>query len=238
MKHSAPPPWLEAIGWIALGLAAASALAIAFDVFIRGHRQRMTVMDAVYPISALYWGPVALWFYYVYGRMDSRKVLAEHQRIGHGPVRAGDKVPWWQTAKGVTHCGAGCTLGDIAGEWIVYATGWTLFGAALYSDYLLDFAFAWSLGVVFQYFSIMPMRDVSRSQGIWAAIKADTLSIAAFQAGLFGGMAVYQLVLFDPPLAKTTSSYWFLMQLSMIAGFFTAYPVNGWLIRRGWKEKM
>jgi hypothetical protein len=24
----------------------------------------------------------------------------------------------------------------------------------------------------------------------------------------------------------------------MIAGFFTAYPVDRWLVRRGWKEKM
>ncbi|HWC81729.1 MAG TPA: DUF4396 domain-containing protein [Pseudonocardiaceae bacterium] len=32
--------------------------------------------------------------------------------------------------------------------------------------------------------------------------------------------------------------YWFLMQIGMIAGFFTAWPVNVWLIRRGIKEAM
>ncbi|MEU2054395.1 hypothetical protein ABZ561_14470 [Streptomyces bungoensis] len=24
----------------------------------------------------------------------------------------------------------------------------------------------------------------------------------------------------------------------MIVGFFTAWPVNGWLVRAGWKERM
>ncbi|MEU9245424.1 DUF4396 domain-containing protein [Streptomyces sp. NPDC048385] len=28
------------------------------------------------------------------------------------------------------------------------------------------------------------------------------------------------------------------MQLAMIVGFFTAWPVNGWLVRAGWKERM
>ena len=29
-----------------------------------------------------------------------------------------------------------------------------------------------------------------------------------------------------------------MMQLAMLCGFATAYPVNWWLIRRGLKEKM
>ena len=32
--------------------------------------------------------------------------------------------------------------------------------------------------------------------------------------------------------------YWFLMQIGMIAGFFTAWPANAWLIRAGIKESM
>jgi hypothetical protein len=69
-------------------------------------------------------------------------------------------------------------------------------------------------------------------------VKADTLSIVAFQVGLFGFMALYQLVLFHPPLGVDSPSYWFMMQVGMIAGFFTAWPANVWLIRRGIKERM
>jgi len=242
MRHSEPPGWLEAIAWVSLGIAFAIALAIAFDIVVRGHRQKMAIMNVVYPVTALYWGPVALWFYLRYGRRMSKLEMERepHESDREGESDSGEEGPpkWWQVSKGVTHCGAGCTLGDIGAEWLVYATGWTLFGAALYADYVLDFAFAWTLGIVFQYFAIVPMRDLGPLAGLWAAVKADTLSIVAFQLGLFAGMAVYQLAIFDPPLDKATASYWFLMQLSMVLGFFTAYPVNAWLIRIGWKERM
>lgn len=70
------------------------------------------------------------------------------------------------------------------------------------------------------------------------AIKADTLSIVAFQIGLFGYMALYHLVFATPPPSVASPTYWFMMQIGMIIGFFTAWPVNTWLIRTGWKEKM
>ena len=109
---------------------------------------------------------------------------------------------------------------------------------ALYADFALDFTMAWLLGVGFQYFTIVPMRRIGKLQGIWAAVKADTLSIIAFQIGLFAGMFLYQQVLFAPGLPTTSAAYWMFMQLSMIAGFFTAWPVNVWLLRVGWKERM
>jgi hypothetical protein len=105
--------------------------------------------------------------------------------------------------------------------------------------YVADFVLAWSFGIAFQYFSIVPMRqDLGRWEGIWAAIKADTLSIVAFQLGLFGYMALYHLVFWQPPLSVASPTYWFMMQIGMTVGFFTAWPVNTWLIQAGWKEKM
>ncbi|WP_233273546.1 hypothetical protein [Streptomyces broussonetiae] len=61
--HHPPPPWLEALGWTSLAVAGASALAIVGNMTLRGYRQRMWIMHLVYPITALYWGPAALWFY-------------------------------------------------------------------------------------------------------------------------------------------------------------------------------
>jgi Domain of unknown function (DUF4396) len=89
--------------------------------------------------------------------------------------------------KAATHCGAGCTLGDIIGEWLVFALALTIVGSSLWSEYILDFVLAYLLGIVFQYFSSAPMRQLSFGEGISAAIKADTLSSIAFQVGLFGG---------------------------------------------------
>ena len=83
------------------------------------------------------------------------------------------------------------------------------------------------------------MRGLGLRDGIVAALKADTLSLMAFEVGLFGWMAIVQLVLFPSPHLKPDHApYWFAMQIGMILGFLTAYPVNGWLIRRGMKEAM
>lgn len=35
-----------------------------------------------------------------------------------------------------------------------------------------------------------------------------------------------------------STEFWFAMQIAMVAGFITSYPVNWWLIRKGLKERM
>lgn len=230
--HSQPQGWIEAIGWFSLSIAFASALIIAVDI-ARGYRQQMAIMNLVYPITALYWGPVALWFYFRHGRRKSKPMI---EKTGEPDP---DSLPRWNIlGKAISHCGAGCTLGDVAGEWLVASLGLMIAGESLLADIPMDFAWAWTLGIVFQYFTIVPMREIGKVKGIWAAIKADTLSILAFQAGLFGGMAIYQKLIWDPPLPKDSATYWMMMQLAMILGFFTAWPVNNWLINNGIKEKM
>jgi hypothetical protein len=212
------------VAWVAIAVALLCAGAIVWDIVVRGNRAPMAVMNLVWPITALYWGPVAAWFYFTRDR---------------------ERGDWWSTALGVSHCGAGCTLGDLVGEWIVYLTAWSIpvFAAedanTLMAMFVADFTLAWSFGIAFQYFSIVPMReDVGRVEGIWAAIKADTLSIVSFQVGLFGYMALYHLVFWQPPLSVAGPVYWLMMQIGMVVGFFTAWPVNAWLIRRGIKERM
>jgi hypothetical protein len=245
------------VGWVALAIGFASAGAIAWDIFARGYRQHMAIMNAVYPITALYWGPVAAWFYFHRGKRMSEKWARDHGKDLEEMVasQSDEDDPaslwafagknWWPISKGTSHCGAGCTLGDIGGEWIVYLTAWSIpvFASedanTLMAMYAADFALAWTFGIVFQYFSIVPMRDdLGRLRGIWEAIKADTLSIAAFQVGLFGYMALYHLVFWQPPLTVASPTYWFMMQIGMIVGFFTAWPVNAWLVKRGIKERM
>ncbi|WP_322974647.1 DUF4396 domain-containing protein [Actinacidiphila epipremni] len=143
------------------------------------------------------------------------------------------------TALGVSHCGAGCTLGDVAAEFAVFGAGFTLAGVALLPEYIGDFILALALGIVFQYFAIAPMRGLGLREGLTQAAKADVLSLTAFEVGLFGWMALMFFVFFPGPhLHPDEAAYWFLMQIGMVAGFFTAWPVNSWLIRRGIKEEM
>ena len=143
-------------------------------------------------------------------------------------------------AVGDSHCGAGCTLGDIIGSpTVVFLLGWKILGLFLLAKYVVNYALAYIFGIAFQYCSIKPMQNLSVGQGIKEAIKADTLSLTAFQVGLFGWMAIMQLVLFPgEKLHPNHVTYWFLMQIGMILGFITAYPLNWWLIKRGTKEAM
>jgi hypothetical protein len=228
------PTWLTVLSYVWLALAGLSTLTLV--CLVARHREQMTIMNVVWPITGLYMGPFALW---AYQRMKVPKAPAGHQQEdgGHrGHQQKGADPP--TTFKGVTHCGAGCTLGDIVGEAIVAAAALTISGSPFGARVILDYVLAFMAGIVFQYFSIVPMRGLRPLPGIWAAIKADALSITAFETGMFGWMAVSYFVLFDPPLKPGDPVFLFMMQIAMLIGFATSYPMNWWLIKRGVKEAM
>jgi hypothetical protein len=228
------PSWFELLGWVALGLGFASALVIVADIVVLGNRQDMAIMDIAFPLTALYMGPIALWAYFARGRRMSRKRMHMHM----AGMEEGARDSFWQVSLSDSHCGAGCALGDIGGEWIVWATGWTIGSTAeLGPEYILDLPLAWIFGILFQYFVIAPVRgQVGRLAPLGDAIKSDTLSVLSFEVGLFGWMALTQYVIWKAPI--DSSSHWFIMQIGMILGFATSWPVNRWLLRRGIKEPM
>lgn len=219
-----------------LALGVLCALGILIGV-IR-HPEKMAIMNIVWPVCALF-GSVLAWLAY-------RRLAMPAAHAGKG-----SKPPFPAiVAKGTLHCGSGCTLGDLAAEWLAFAApvvatwfgwhGW--FQEKIFAVWVLDFIFAFLLGIVFQYFAIVPMRGLGFGEGVVAAVKADALSLTAWQVGMYGGMAVLQFALFKPVYghiaAVDTPEFWFAMQLAMLAGFVTAYPVNWWLIRSGIKEAM
>ena len=59
---------------------------------------------------------------------------------------------------------------------------------------------------------------------------------------MYGFMAFAQFYLFrhllGVRLEVASVEFWFMMQLAMLAGFVTSYPVNWWLISEGIKERM
>lgn len=63
-------------------------------------------------------------------------------------------------AVAATHCGAGCTLGDLVSEWFVVAVPLSLIGQRVFGTWMLDFVLAFLLGIAFQYFTIVPMRHL------------------------------------------------------------------------------
>jgi hypothetical protein len=146
---------------------------------------------------------------------------------------------WRQIAIADSHCGAGCTLGDIAVETLIFRLSLTILGSKLLASYVWDLPAAWIFGIAFQYFTIKPMRRLSSKEALWAAIKSDTFSVLAFQVGMYSWMALMHFQLFAThPVAANSPIYWFMMQIAMICGFITSYPANWLLIRSGVKEAM
>ncbi|MGA7420219.1 MAG: DUF4396 domain-containing protein [Acidimicrobiales bacterium] len=236
------PMWLTILAWTYLFVCFASAGVIAYDIFVNHRRQPMGVMNTVFPITALYFGPFALAFYWHWARAPHRTAIAGGQMgpatvhemaitpdlartsVGDGlgapgdhresrraielerveessPVRR-DRPRWVTMAIEVSHCGSGCTLGDVIAEFAIFALGLTIAGPALPAEYIGDYLFAVALGIVFQYFAIAPMMGLGLKDGLKAAAKADVISLTFFEIGLFGWMALMAFVLFPAPITS------------------------------------
>jgi hypothetical protein len=229
------PEWLHLLAWIYIAVCLPSALGIAVHTLL--HPQKMWIMGLVWPITALYFGPFAVHMYWKSLPLLEKKPVPEKMKALQ--ERYKDVPPtMFQNSIAVFHCGAGCSIGDLIAESIVPATG-LIFAGEFGSKIILDFVFAYILGIAFQYFTIVPMRGFSFGKGLIAAARADTVSIVLFEIGMFAWMAITYFLLFPSPhLDPGLAVFWFMMQIAMICGWATALPANSWLIRKGWKEKM
>jgi hypothetical protein len=141
------PVWLNVIGIASIAIAFACAAVLLVDV-VRGP-QPMAIMSVVWPITALYFGPVAVYWY---------RTLAEKpsEQVPMGKYDGMSALPFWKSIiVEATHCGAGCTLGDVVAEFALFFTGATIVGSRLLAEYVGDYALAFSSA---SRFSILPSR--------------------------------------------------------------------------------
>lgn len=153
-----PSAWLDAFSRFALALGFAGAAWIPDDMHTRGHRQGMRVMTAVWSITALYFRPAAPWAHHHRGPSHSPRWCARH---GEPP----SKPSWVNTALGVSHCGAGCTLGDIIAEPAVFGRGLQIASRAPVARVLRRLRARLILGIAFQHFAI-PAQNPGLREGL------------------------------------------------------------------------
>ena len=221
------PGWLTALSWAFVGLALLCAAAILYDVYGRGYRQRVRAMEAVWPITALYFGPLALPAYYRWGRPRSEKWQKEH---GFAPEKS---LPATAATGGIPG-GAASAIGHVVGVPLVVLSGLTIAGEALWVMILLIAVIAVVLLFFFEYFfSTVPTRGLSSGKGLTVALLIALVTVLAFDVGMGGWMLIMHFLLFMPPLTDVT--FLFLMQVGLILGFLTGYPAVLWLVRRGTK---
>jgi branched-subunit amino acid transport protein len=242
------PAWLHDLSVTYLLLGMLCAIVIAVDV-VR-HPQHMWIMNIVWPVTALFGTGWIIWQYFAYGQLATHATMHKAMQRKQAPPNKRETPFPIMVANGALHCGSGCTLGDIVAEWLVFAVpavavafGYrSIFSDKIFAAWTVDYIFAYIFGIFFQYFTIAPMRGLSFGNGIIAAIKADTLSLTAWQLGMYGFMALAYFyffgVLLGVKLQANMVEFWFMMQIAMVCGFVTSYPVNWWLIQSGIKEKM
>lgn len=205
------PVWLTIVAWLYLSVCFCCAGIIGYDIVFNRRRQPMGVMNFVFPITALYFGPFALILYRRWGRAPaltaSAPMVMSRTAVPQGAAESrGDGM---QMHGQHTHHGVAAGLDG--------ADGMAALGE--------------------QAFAIAPMRGLGLKDGLIAAAKADFISLTAFEVGLFGWMAVMAFVLFPAPhqLMPSSVAFWLLMQVGMIIGYCSSWPANVWLVSRGIK---
>lgn len=234
------PDWLTVAAQIYLALSVLCFFYILMDQQ-RKPAPMMRVMLWVWPITALWAGPLGVWAYH-----NNQKRHMAHNHAAHveGEMKdarmqapAPRALAWQSVMVGTLHCGAGCTLADLLGPWLFRLAPFALLGSAVFGEWAMEYILALILGVVFQYAglaSVFPQRGLPLW---WRAFKVDVLSLTAWQIGMYGWMALVMFVLLGM-VSPTRPVFWLMMQIGMFAGFITAYPMNWLLMRLGIKEAM
>lgn len=224
-----------AIIWIIIGII--SAIILIFDVI--KHPQQMKIMDAVWPINALWGGPLILWAYFTLGRHRKMHMNMSHMKMPmHDNMQMAmdhhnddDKYNkfWEGIIVDALHCGAGCSLSDLVGSWIFYyLLNFAIFNQKIFGEWLFDYLLALIIGILFQYAAIAPMINGTIPQKLFRAFRIDFWSLTAWQVGMYGWSAItiFALHLHFTPIQP---AFWLMMAIGMLCGFITAYPMN-WLL--------
>ena len=224
MEMQALPGWVDALATVFVALAVLTAVAVAYDIYGRGYRQRVRSMEAVWVLSALWLGPFALALYARTGRPRSAKWQAQHPsgvELGHAAAAASGGLPG----------GAASLIAHVIGVPVVLAAGWSLFGVDMFAMMALIAVLAIAMLFLFEY-STAARREVGAAT-VGGALLVATVTVLAFDLGMVGWMLLLHVNQLMPPV--TSTSFVFLMQIGIVLGFLTGYPAVALLLKRGAK---
>jgi len=219
--------WLTPASWVFVGIALLSAAYIAYDILGRGHRQGVGAMNLVWPATALYFGPLAIWAYLNYGRPRSKKWQAEHGAVPEKDLSTA-------ALTGGTPGGAASFIGHVIGVPLVVLSGVTIAGLDLWAMIATVAVIAVAFLFAYEFFfSTVPTRRLSGGQGVGVAALIAFATVLAFDVGMGGWMLFLHFGWVMPSVTDVT--FLFLMQIGLILGFLTGYPMVRFLVARGVK---
>ena len=174
---------------------------ILFHIYPR-HRQSMKIMEAVWPLTGLWASWIGLWAYLSLGQQKKNSNMSMEMPMSGGMMHMPSRPLWQSIILSTLHCGAGCTLADLAGETFTAFVPLTIGNSLLAGQWVLDYILALLFGIYFQYAAIRPMEALPRIKVIAKAFKIDFLSLTAWQTGMYGWMAIVIFVIRhgNPPI--------------------------------------
>lgn len=140
---------------------------------------------------------------------------------------------WRQVLGSTMHCVAGDGVGILAGA--VIASAMQLAGVLdVALEYVLGFGFGWT---IFQALFMRGDAGGSYKAALRNTFFPELLSMNVLMAGMVPTMLLamkYVPGAHDP----AGPAFWFVMSMSLLVGFVTAYPMNWWLVSRHLKHGM
>lgn len=224
MHFTEAPTWVTVFGWIYTGAGLLFAAWILTDTYAGGFRQRVRAMEIVWPITAIWSGPLGLWAYYRWGRPATAKWQSTHG----GPTELSMPA---RVAVETIPGGAASFVGHAIAVPIVGLTGLTIAGEHVWPMIILIAVFALPLLIGFEYHALTVTIGQQASVGkrLRVAAVISVLAVLAFDLGMGATMLLVAFVL---GYSHATIAFWLLMWGGIMLGFITAYPMVWWLLAR------
>jgi len=213
-----PLPWNDVflLGWFGV-----TALALIYVIRDTARNPELWVMKLGWALVTLYMGPVGLLLYVL---TDKEPRPGEHEQF---------IKPLWKQAVGSTiHCVAGDATGII-----LAATITALLGLPMWLDMIVEYIAGFTFGLfIFQALFMKDMLGGSYVQAVRGTFLPEWFSMNTMMAGMFPVMVILMMGRDMRAMAPTELMFWGTMSLAVIAGFFTAYPMNYWLVANNLKH--
>jgi hypothetical protein len=199
-----------------------TAMALGFVTIDIRRAPVSPVMKWGFVLLTAYTGPIGA-FLYVLGCREPLPGLHERYISSR----------WRQVLGSTMHCVAGDGVGILAGAAVAsYLTLNRTLEIAL--EYGLGFGFGWT---IFQALFMRGMAGGSYRRALATTFLPEFLSMNLVMTGMMLTASFGRTVI-GGRFSPLTPEFWFVMSMALLSGFFTAYPINWWLVAKGLKHGM
>ena len=139
---------------------------------------------------------------------------------------------WRQVVGSTMHCVAGDGIGILAAAVITYQLGLPSWAEVL-CEYAFGFLFGWTV------FQALFMKEMfgSYRESLSRTFISELLSMNAVMGGMTAVMVPWMTAQMHH-MSPAGPRFWFVMSMSLCAGFLVALPMNWWLVDHGLKHGM